>query len=63
MSEMLDWTEAGPRSRAFGDIYFSAEDGLAESQLVFLDGCGLPGAWQGRQRFVIGELGFGTGPA
>ena len=61
MSEMLDWTEAGPRSRSFGDIYFSAEDGLAESQLVFLQGCGLPGAWRGRQRFVVGELGFGTG--
>lgn len=61
MAEMLDWTEAGPRSRAFGDVYFSAEDGLAESRLVFLQGCGLPDAWRGRRRFVVGELGFGTG--
>ena len=28
---------------------------------MFLAGCGLPDAWQGRRRFVVGELGFGTG--
>jgi tRNA U34 5-methylaminomethyl-2-thiouridine-forming methyltransferase MnmC len=38
----LDWTEAGaPRSRVYGDVYFSREDGLAESRAVFLEGCGL----------------------
>lgn len=58
----LAWTEDGlPRSRRFGDVYFSAEDGLAESRTVFLQGCGLPDAWAGRRRFVVGELGFGTG--
>lgn len=58
----LDWTEDGhPRSRRFGDIYFSPEDGLAESRAVFLEGCGLPDAWAGRDRFVVGELGFGAG--
>lgn len=58
----LDWTDDGhPRSRRFGDIYFSPEDGLAESQAVFLEGCGLPEAWAGRDRFVVGELGFGAG--
>jgi tRNA 5-methylaminomethyl-2-thiouridine biosynthesis bifunctional protein len=58
----LSWTEDGqPRSRLFGDVYFSAEDGLAESRAVFLQGCGLPEAFAGRQRFVVGELGFGTG--
>ena len=58
----LIWTEDGqPRSRRFGDVYFSAEDGLAETRAVFLDGCGLPGAWAGRRRFTVGELGFGTG--
>lgn len=58
----LEWTADGqPRSRAFGDVYFSAEDGLAESRAVFLQGCGLPEAWAGRKRFVVGELGFGTG--
>jgi len=57
----LDWTPQGPRSRQFGDIYFSPEDGLAESRAVFLRGCGLPDAWAGRDRFVVGELGFGAG--
>jgi tRNA 5-methylaminomethyl-2-thiouridine biosynthesis bifunctional protein len=55
--------EAGdaPRSRVFGDVYFSRDDGLAETRAVFLAGCGLPGAWTDRQRFTVGELGFGTG--
>ncbi|MHB8285496.1 MAG: tRNA (5-methylaminomethyl-2-thiouridine)(34)-methyltransferase MnmD [Caulobacteraceae bacterium] len=57
----LDWTATGPRSRQFGDVYFSAVDGLAESRAVFLEGCGLPDAWRDRTRFVIAELGFGTG--
>ena len=54
----LEWTEDGaPRSSRFGDVYFSREDGLAESRAVFLTGCGLPAAWAGRDRFVVGELG------
>lgn len=57
----LDWRETGPVAPDFGDIYFSVEDGLAESRAVFLTGCGLPERWQGHDRFVIGELGFGTG--
>ncbi|WP_374576514.1 tRNA (5-methylaminomethyl-2-thiouridine)(34)-methyltransferase MnmD [Phenylobacterium sp.] len=59
---ILDWTDDGhPRSRVFGDIYFSPEDGLGESRAVFLDGCGLPAAWAGRRQYVVGELGFGAG--
>lgn len=58
----LDWSERGaPRSRRFGDVYFSLEDGLAESRAVFLAGCGLPEAWAGRRAFTVGELGFGAG--
>lgn len=43
-----------------GDVYFSREDGLAESRAVFVAGAGFP------ERFrpdltVVGELGFGTG--
>lgn len=57
----LDWRETGPVARDFADIYFSAEDGLAETRAVFLEGCGLPEGWAERQCFVIGELGFGTG--
>lgn len=61
-SAALEWTEDGaPLSSHFGDVYFSREDGLAETRAVFLDGCGLPQAWAGRPHFVIGELGLGTG--
>jgi tRNA 5-methylaminomethyl-2-thiouridine biosynthesis bifunctional protein len=62
MNDALEWTaEGAPRSRLYGDIYFSREGGLAESRAVFLEGCGLPEAWTGRAGFVVGELGFGTG--
>lgn len=57
----LDWTGAGPRSRRFDDVYYSAESGLEEARTVFLQGAGLPERWNGRRRFVVGELGFGTG--
>lgn len=57
----LIWRDGQPRSRLFGDIYYSLEDGLAESRAVFLAGCGLPQAWVGRRRFTVAELGFGSG--
>ncbi|MDH3665794.1 MAG: tRNA (5-methylaminomethyl-2-thiouridine)(34)-methyltransferase MnmD [Paracoccaceae bacterium] len=50
-----------PRSKRFGDTYFSAEDGLAETRHVFLAGNRLPDAWAGRAHFHIAELGFGSG--
>lgn len=61
-SPQLTWTdEDAPRSGRFGDVYFSREDGLAETRAVFLAGCGLPDAWAGRKHFTVAELGFGTG--
>ncbi|GAA0613101.1 tRNA (5-methylaminomethyl-2-thiouridine)(34)-methyltransferase MnmD [Brevundimonas kwangchunensis] len=61
-SPRLTWTEEdAPRSGRFGDVYFSREDGLAETRAVFLAGCGLPDAWAGRRHFTVAELGFGTG--
>jgi len=58
----LDWTEDGaPHARRHGDVYFSAQDGLAETRAVFLKGCGLPEAWGGRSQFTVAETGFGTG--
>lgn len=57
----VSWQDGVLRSVLYGDIYFSAEGGLAESRAVFLQGCGLPDAWQGRRRFTVAELGFGTG--
>jgi len=50
-----------PRSPRFDDVYYSSAGGLDEARSVFLDGCDLPDAWAGRSRFVVGELGFGTG--
>jgi len=56
------WPDEGPpRSRLYGDLYYSRDDGLAEARTVFLAGCGLPQAWAGRRRFCVAELGFGTG--
>lgn len=56
----LDWQDgAVPMARAFGDTYFSREDGLAEARHVFLAGNGLPARL--RDGFRIAELGFGTG--
>ena len=61
-SPRLTWTDEGePRSGRFCDVYFSRDDGLAETRAVFLDGCGLPSAWAGRAAFTVAELGFGTG--
>jgi tRNA 5-methylaminomethyl-2-thiouridine biosynthesis bifunctional protein len=59
---MIEWRDdEPPRSRRYGDLYYSRHDGLAEARQVFLAGCGLPEAWRGRRRFRVAELGFGTG--
>ena len=58
----LTWKEDGtPVDQRVGDVYYSVEDGLAESRAVFLTGCGLPAGWRGRDNYTIAELGFGTG--
>ncbi|MGE4313451.1 MAG: FAD-dependent 5-carboxymethylaminomethyl-2-thiouridine(34) oxidoreductase MnmC [Pseudobdellovibrionaceae bacterium] len=50
-----------PVSKEFDDIYFSRDDGLAESRFVFLEGNGFPAAFKGKEHLVIAETGFGTG--
>jgi len=56
------WDAQGqPRSTLYGDVYFSTDDGLEEARSVYLRGCGLPEAWADRDRFCVGELGFGAG--
>ncbi|WP_213877407.1 bifunctional tRNA (5-methylaminomethyl-2-thiouridine)(34)-methyltransferase MnmD/FAD-dependent 5-carboxymethylaminomethyl-2-thiouridine(34) oxidoreductase MnmC [Pseudomonas sp. dw_358] len=61
----LDWDEQGrPRSRAFDDVYFSLEAGLAETRHVFIDQNRLSerfAALGDGEHLVIGETGFGTG--
>ena len=50
-----------PRSEIYDDIYFSTEDGMAESNAVFLEGINAPDVWKNQKHFTICELGFGTG--
>lgn len=57
----IEWRDGAPYARAFDDIYFSRNGGLAETEAVFHAGCDLPNAWARAQRFAILELGFGTG--
>ena len=61
----LDWDENGnPISRAFADVYFSNESGLAETRHVFLTQNELHerfSALSADGRLIIGETGFGTG--
>ncbi len=49
------------KSDHYDDVYFSAQDGLAETSYVFLDGNNLPAAFNDIDRFTIAETGFGTG--
>lgn len=53
--------KGAPRSKQFDDVYFSAQDGLAETEHVFLKSNNLPHAWQERENFTIAETGLGTG--
>lgn len=53
--------KGAPRSKEFNDVYFSVQDGLAESRYVFLKSNMLPARWLERKSFVIAETGFGTG--
>lgn len=56
----LEFRDGVPYSSAYGDIYHSADGGEGQARHVFLQGCGLPQAWAGRERYVILETGFGT---
>lgn len=56
----LSWRDGViPVSDQFDDPYFSIQNGLAETEHVFLSGNDLPGRF--RPGFHIAELGFGTG--
>lgn len=50
-----------PFSPEHGDIYHPHGGALAQARHVFLAGNGLPRRWQGRERFVVLETGFGLG--
>lgn len=55
--------DSTPVSNQFDDVYFSNQDGLAETDYVFLHGNQLWDRWlsHNEAHFVIAETGFGTG--
>lgn len=56
----LQWQDNGvPVSSRFDDPYFSVDNGLGETQHVFLGGNDLPARFC--DEFHVAELGFGTG--
>ena len=60
VSPDIDWKgDQVPVSKQFDDTYYSLDNGLRETQHVFLEANGLPGRFQ--DGFSIAELGFGTG--
>ncbi|KIN65445.1 Oxidoreductase, FAD-dependent [Sulfitobacter noctilucae] len=59
-SDQIAWRDGDvPVSTLFDDPFFSLEDGVAETQHVFLGGNDLPARFA--PGFQIAELGFGTG--
>ncbi len=60
----IRWLDDLPVSHQFDDVYYSREDGLAESRHVFVDGNCLGERWRALapgQSFTVFETGFGTG--
>lgn len=59
----LIWRDNQPYASQFEDIYFSSENGLAETEYVFLQANQLNKRWQQANltHFTIAETGFGTG--
>lgn len=61
----ITWDEDGqPISARYGDVYFSRNNGLAETRYVFIQQNQLPDRWQEgweQATFYIGETGFGSG--
>jgi tRNA 5-methylaminomethyl-2-thiouridine biosynthesis bifunctional protein len=57
------WRDGLPYSKAFDDVYFSSDNGLLETDYVFMDGNNLVTRWQSLKQpdFCIIETGFGTG--
>jgi tRNA 5-methylaminomethyl-2-thiouridine biosynthesis bifunctional protein len=60
----IDWQEGEiPYAQTFADFYYSSEDGLKESEYVFLQGNKLTERLRHHTKdfFCVGETGFGTG--
>ena len=62
MTEPVLWLDDGsPHSERFHDRYRSRTGGLAQALTVFVNACGLPQRWRGRDQFTVLETGFGLG--
>ncbi len=57
----IDEPGAPPFSPEYEDLYHPQAGALVQARHVFLAGNGLPQRWQGRERFVVLETGFGLG--
>ncbi|MGC6452510.1 MAG: tRNA (5-methylaminomethyl-2-thiouridine)(34)-methyltransferase MnmD [Candidatus Puniceispirillaceae bacterium] len=57
----ITFRDGVPYAIGFEDGYYSAEDGLAETRHVFLDGNDLPARMARAGHLTIAETGFGTG--
>lgn len=60
----LTWHDGVPESTRFGDVYFSRDNGLAETRYVFIEHNQLAERFSKLPKgeaFVIAETGFGTG--
>lgn len=55
--------QGAPVASAFDDVYFSNQNGLAETHYVFMQNNQLPARWETHPEpsFTIAETGFGTG--
>lgn len=59
--DALTWRGNAPVSARFDDVYYSEENGLEETNFVFLRGINAPNCWLTKENYVIAETGFGTG--
>ncbi len=60
----LEWQGGTPVAPSFDDVYFSRDQGPAETTYVFMQQNFLPERWRNWQQpraFVVGETGLGTG--
>jgi tRNA 5-methylaminomethyl-2-thiouridine biosynthesis bifunctional protein len=58
----IEWDVNGvPFSPVHRDVYHPRAGAAGQARHVFVEGNGLPARWQGRDRFVILEAGFGLG--
>lgn len=62
-SANIEWRNGQPYACNFQDVYFSTDNGLLETDYVFLQGNNLATRWLNpdMQTFKIAETGFGTG--